>query len=183
MCVNRMRLLKVFMCLCLSACVASGISVKSFDVPDLTNIKGKSGYEKARTLVREGQISCALLKDDEIIAVNKGKGVFPLLELHDIESQKMEKSLLVDKVIGRAAAMIVLSGKIEAVHAEIMSEEALELLEEKGVSATYDKLVPKILNRQKDGLCPMEKAVKSITSPQEGVQVLREEIRKMKGKK
>lgn len=179
MCVNKMRFLKLFLGLCLSACVST--TVKSFDVPDLTNVKGKSGYEKARTLVREKQVSCALLKEDEIIAVNKGKGVLPLLELHDEEPQKMEKALLVDKVIGRAAAMIVLDGKIGAVHAEVMSEDAVELLEEKGVSATYDKLVPKILNRQGKGICPMEKAVQKIAVPQEAVMVLKEEIKKMKG--
>ena len=176
-----MRFLKLFLGLCLSACVST--TVKSFDAPDLTNVKGKSGYEKARTLVREKKVSCVLLKEDEIIAVNKGSGVLPLLELHDEQSQKMEKALLVDKVIGRASAMIALNGKIGAVHAEVMSEDAVELLEEKGVSATYDKLVPKILNRQGNDICPMEKAVQKITDPKEAVSVLREKLQKMKGKK
>lgn len=179
--VNKMRFFKILMCLCLSACVSA--NVKSFDVPDLSNVKGKSGYEKARTLVKTGEVSCVLLKEDEIIAVNRGAGILPLLALYDAEPQKMETALLVDKVIGRATAMIALNGKVGAVHAGVMSEDALELLEEKGVSATYDKLVPKILNRQGNGLCPMEKAVQKITVPQEAVSVLREELQKMKGKK
>jgi hypothetical protein len=43
--------------------------------------------------------------------------------------------------------------------------------------------VPKILNRQGNDICPMEKAVQKITDPKEAVSVLREKLQKMKGKK
>ena len=41
-------------------------------------------------------------------------------------------------------------------HADVMSEPALELLRSHGIIAEYGTLVDHIINRRGDGWCPME---------------------------
>ena len=84
-----------------------------------------------------------------------------------------------DKVVGRAAAAIALDGGAVRVHGLLMSESAKAFLVEQGVPASADKMVPQILNRKKDGLCPLEDAVKGQDVPEKMVKSIRARIKKL----
>ena len=81
-----------------------------------------------------------------------------------------------DKVVGKAAAILYVLLKVEAVYAPVMSEGAISVLAENGISAFYDKKVSRIINRTGDGLCPMEQAVSDVTDPEEGLKKIRERL-------
>lgn len=135
-----------------------------------------SGFEMAKNMINEGKIECALVKDEKIIATENGGGVSPLLKLYKTKTNKMLDTTLVDKVIGRAAAMIAINGKVRNVYGETMSEDAVELLKTNHIPASYGRLVPKILNKTQDGLCPLEKAIENINNPQEALKILEQFI-------
>ena len=44
------------------------------------------------------------------------------------------------------------------------------------IPATYGKLVPQILNRHKDGLCPMEETVAHTDNPKKAVELLKQKM-------
>ena len=127
----------------------------------------------AKQKVKENYASCVLLKDGKIIASERGRGIAPLLKVHDEYPAEMAGGVLVDKVIGKAAALIAIHGKISAIHTELICDPALEILREHGVSVTYEKSVPQILNRDRDDLCPMEKRVITINDPAAALDILR----------
>lgn len=54
-----------------------------------------------------------------------------------------------------------------------MSEDAKELLTQKGIKATAGKLVPRILDRKMSGGCPLEATVAEETDPEKMVAALR----------
>lgn len=137
-----------------------------------------SGFEKAKNMIKENKIGCALIKDEKIIATENGNGVNPLLKLYETKTDEMVDTTLVDKVIGRAAAMIAINGKVRNVYGELMSEEAVKLLKSHHIPASYGKLVPKILNKNQDGLCPLEKSIENINDPKEAFKVLKDFINK-----
>ena len=131
---------------------------------------------EARRLFEKGLAAVVLVKDGVIIASDKGMGVSPLLNLHDQRPADLKGAWVVDKVIGRAAAAIAVDGGAARVHAALMSEDAVAFLKEKGIPCSADKMVPRILNRKRDGLCPLEASVENLSDPQEMLKALRAKI-------
>ena len=137
--------------------------------------------ELAKLMIRTGQAECVLVKDGEIAATESGHGVSPLLEMYDKRAAEMEGSTIVDKVVGRAAASIAVCGKASHVHGELMSEDAVEVLSANGITSSYKQLVPRILNRDMDGLCPLEQSVEGITDPAAALTALRARVAELSG--
>ena len=133
---------------------------------------------EAARLIREGRAGAVLVKDGVIVAVEpNGPGVKPLLRLHDLRADVMKGAWVVDKVVGRAAAAIALDGGATRVHGLVMSETAKAFLGEKGIPATADQMVPQILNRAHDGLCPLEDSVQKLDDPAKMVKAVRARIK------
>ena len=123
----------------------------------------------ARQKILDGKAGCVIIKNGKII-----------LDIYRQHPDKMKDSLLVDKVIGKAAAMVAICGKVKFVHAELICDSAVEILEKHNIKVTYTKRVRDILNRRRDGLCPMEKTVLHISDPASGVTALEAAVAKMK---
>ena len=135
---------------------------------------------EATSLVREGRAGAVLVKDGVIVALEpNGPGVKPLLRLHDHRPDVMKGAWVVDKVVGRAAAAIAVDGGATRVHGLLMSEDAKAFLDEQGIPATADEMVPQILDRNREGLCPLEDAVKKLDIPDKMVGAIRARIKKL----
>lgn len=65
-----------------------------------------------------------------------------------------------DSIVGKAAALLMVCGGARSVKAGVLSEGGKCVLEEHGVPYGYDVLVPNIINRRGDGICPMEEVAK-----------------------
>ncbi len=65
-----------------------------------------------------------------------------------------------DSIVGKAAALLMICGGVKSVKAGVLSEGGKSALEEYGVPYAYDVLVPNIINRKGDGICPMEDVAK-----------------------
>ena len=115
--------------------------------------------------------SCVLGRNGVIIARDKGRGIKPLLVF--LDSGKLDGAIVADKVIGRAAAAICIVGGVEEVYAKVMSEGAKELLEKHNVKVSYKEITKEIINRQKNGICPMEAKVQGIDDPKGMVEKLK----------
>ena len=134
---------------------------------------------EARQLIRDGRAECVMIRDGRS-HVKRGRGVMPLLEFHDSQPELLKGATLVDKVIGRAAAAVAISGGARAVHGEIMSEDGKEYLEKHGILTNHGLLVPRILNADRSGLCPLEKSVEGIDDPEQALAALRKRIAEFK---
>ncbi|MCQ2242641.1 MAG: DUF1893 domain-containing protein [Bacteroidaceae bacterium] len=95
------------------------------------------------------------------------RGVADLLFLLHNEPDELHQAQLADKVIGKgAAALMVLGGVIE-VYAHVISQPALQLLEDAGVSVSYSQCVEHIINRAGTDWCPVEKLCRSAATAEE----------------
>lgn len=129
---------------------------------------GCSTLDKAKNMIATEVESCMLLKKGKIIYAVKDRGVDPLLNAYDHNRELMEDAFLVDKIIGKAAAMIAICGGVTSVYGEVMSVSAKEYLKEHGVAVSYGRCVEVISNRTGNGICPIEKSVMEIDDPLEG---------------
>lgn len=154
--------------------VKSGVAGELGD--EDTFVKNEKAIASARVLIQEGTASCVLVKNGEIIHTAEGRGVAPLIWLLDNKPGLMKDALVVDKIIGKAAAMALLCGGAKSVWALTMSRPAQEYLRERGVAAECGMCIESISNRSGDGICPLERSVYGIDDPQEGLARLRETI-------
>ncbi len=136
-------------------------------------------FASARAMIRENRAECVVLHAGTIIAAERGRGIRPLLALHDAPESPLKNATVVDKVVGRAAAFIAISGGAGHVHGELMSRSAAELLTARGITISHQRLVPEILNQKQDGLCPLEQAVAGISDPGQAVTALRRKLHEL----
>lgn len=104
--------------------------------------------------------TCVLAKDGIIIARDNSRGVKPLLDF--LDTGKLKGAIVVDKVIGRAAAAICILGGVSEIHTKVISDGAKELLKKYGIVVSAKKAVKEIENRNKTGACPMEDVVRGL---------------------
>lgn len=112
-------------------------------------------------MLRDRELSCIILKNDEVIYTSTFIGVKPLLLFMQEGTILGENDTLtlVDKVIGKAALLLAVKCGIDRIYTPILSEEALVAAAHYQIPVEAGKIVPYIVNRARDGKCPIETSV------------------------
>jgi len=110
-------------------------------------------------------VTLAVERDGVIIYTDAGIGVKPLLTLYRERSELLVGASVADTVVGKAAAVLLVLGRVSHVHGRIMSCSAKAYLQAHGIGFSCDDEVPGIVNRTGDGSCPLEAAVLEISDP------------------
>lgn len=139
---------------------------------------GSNDLFKARSLLNENAYTCVLIKNSEIFT-SQEKGVAPLLKLID-SGVSFAGFCAADKIVGKAAALLYVYMGINELYAKIISASAAEILRQYNIALHYEKLVPYIINRKGDDICPIEKAVTGNDNPAEAFLLIKEKIKNMK---
>lgn len=125
---------------------------------------------------------CSLvIKNHGAITTYNKPGVRDLEHLLDHEPEVLKGAIVADKVIGKAAAAMVVVGGINQLYAEVMSRRAIPFLEEAQISYTYGELVETI--QEEGGRCQLEKISEPATTPEETVELLRAHFAEMQAKR
>ena len=93
------------------------------------------------------------------------RGVKDLLTLVTTCPEVLIGAHIADKAVGKAAAACMVVGGAKQVYADVMSEPALALLLDHGVTAGFGQLVDHIINRAGTGWCPMEQLSRDEDDP------------------
>ena len=102
------------------------------------------------------------------------RGVKDLLTLVGERPEVLQGAFIADKAVGKAAAACMVIGGVKHVHADVMSEPALALLNAHGIKAEYGQLVDHIINRAGTDWCPMERLSRDIDDPTVIIQRIKE---------
>ena len=106
-------------------------------------------------LLHQGGYSCVIGKEGETRTFHQ-RGVADLWALCQSEEKLLHGAQIADKVVGKGAAALMIYGGVKEVYAEVISTSALALLQEHRVPTTYRTETDCIINRQGDGVCPVE---------------------------
>lgn len=104
------------------------------------------------------------------------RGVKALLSLQS--DNTLNGASVADKIVGKAAAFLLVRGRVSEVYAEVISASGAEVLKAHNIPFKFGKLTDCIVNRAGTGMCPMEEAVKDICDPDEAYFALSEKVRK-----
>ena len=89
----------------------------------------------------------------------------------------LKDAVVVDKIVGRAAALLCALGGVKTVITPLASETARQVLEPANIELYAERTIPYIVNRDNTGMCPMEKMANDCTTPQEFFDKLTEVIK------
>lgn len=123
-------------------------------------------------------ITCVAIKKTGIF-VSKDKGIKPIISWLLENENFLNSSVVVDTVVGKAAAMLFVFGKVKEVETPLISKPALDFLNENKIPVYYTNSVPFIENRNKTGMCPMEKAVLHVHDSSEAFFILCKKCKEM----
>jgi ABC-type uncharacterized transport system ATPase subunit len=121
--------------------------------------------------------SLMIYKNGELIFESSLKGIRPHLKAIDELGAELEGSLMVDKILGRAAAFLVIYSKAAEAITAIVSSSGKMVLDRFGILLSYQDEVPHI--KMENGIiyCPFERMVQGIEEPVEAYNAIVEKMK------
>ncbi len=132
---------------------------------NIINNKIITDLKRAREILHKGKYSFVLIREGELIKSSYKRGVLPLLEIIMEDEKVLDRAIIADKVIGRAAALLVINYKVKALYADTISQRATEILDNFSIFYQFGQCVPYIQNRDQNDQCPLEKLTCDIDNP------------------
>ena len=110
--------------------------------------------------------SLMVYKEGELIFESQSKGIRPYLEAIDSLKKDLGGTTVVDKIVGRAAALLIIYIKARKAYASVLSQPAKQVLDKYDFPVYFSTLVDQI--KLKDGriFCPFERMVQGISDPE-----------------
>jgi len=116
----------------------------------------------AKNILTEEKQAIVIVKNEKVVFKSDRKGISELVKA--VSDNKIEGGCAADKVIGKAAAMLLVYGKIKELYAETVSESAVIFLENYNIPLSFGQKTDAIKNGQ--DLCIFEKLCLDIDSPE-----------------
>ena len=124
--------------------------------------------------------SLMVYKGGALLFQSSSKGIRPHLEAINQLGEGIRGSIMVDKIVGRAAALLILYSEAAEAHAAVISTPGKRVLEMHGLKFTYLEETDHIKMQDGQIFCPFEAMVQGITDPKEGYRVIVEKMRSLK---
>jgi len=132
--------------------------------------------DKARDILSKKDYSIVIIKKGDVITKKKGDGIRPILETIEELGEGMKDTIVGDRILGKASALLCVYSRVGGVYSPQATKTAIAILIKAGIPGQADKLVTYIKNRNGDDICPFEKMLADIDSPEEAYKVLKEKV-------
>ena len=123
-------------------------------------------------------VSLAVFNGGKVATFNE-RGVKTLLRLVQEDKDLLCGATVADRIVGKAAALLLINGGVKSIYGQVMSSSATNVLRAHGVKYSYGTLTERIVNRAGTDICPMEKAVERCGNHKDVVAVLTAALEKM----
>lgn len=133
-----------------------------------------------RSLTQNDYTLIAQLKDGTIYHSSL-RGIAPVLNQLQENEAYFEDAIVVDKVVGKATAMLFIKANVKYIYALTISKKAIAILDKYNMEYDFDKHCEYIENRTQTGMCPMEETVDTMYDIDEAYLALINKVRELKG--
>ena len=116
--------------------------------------------------------SLMVYKEGELIFESDLGGIRPHLKAIDELGRQLEGTLMVDKILGRAAAFLVIYSKAAEAITNIVSSPGKQVLDAHNMKFSYREEVPHIKMENGVIYCPFERMVQGIDDPDDPIHSL-----------
>lgn len=104
----------------------------------------------------------------ETITANE-MGIKALRRIYKENREILHEATVTDIIIGKGAACFLIAGGIKHLNADVISRAGLDMLQKAGIPVCPKQIVPMIINRKKDGQCPIENLLRETFEAEEGI--------------
>ena len=136
--------------------------------------------ELARKVLSKTDCSIVVISYGKIWKQKKGDGIRPILETIEEMGEDIYDSVIGNKFLGRASALLCRYAKAQAVYSPQGTKTGIALLIMGGIPCQVDELIAQNMIAGTENDMPFEKLLKDITSPEEAYGVLKEKVSKIK---
>jgi Domain of unknown function (DUF1893) len=130
----------------------------------------------AREVLAETDCSIVIVKNGDALIKKKGDGIRPILEVIGELKEEIQGSIIGDRILGKASALLCRYSKAKGVYSPQATKTAIAVLIIAGIPSQIDEMIPYIKNRDGNDVCPFEKMLSDIDSPEEAYEVLKEKV-------
>ena len=124
-----------------------------------------SDLDIAKSTLYTKNLTLTIVKNGKVFFETDSHRISGFLNAVDQFGVKLEGASLADRVAGKAIALLSVYAKIKEVYAEVLSKKAKTVFEENTIRHEWKTLVDNILDLNKTGTCPFEKAAADISDP------------------
>jgi hypothetical protein len=125
-----------------------------------------SDMDTAKSRLFEKDLTLVIVKNGEVLFETGSHRISGFLGAIEELGVRLEGAAVADRVAGKAIALLCVYAKISEVYAEVMSRKAKAVFEENGIHHEWRELVDNILDLNRSGVCPFEKAAMDISDPE-----------------
>jgi len=133
----------------------------------------RTDLETASKRLNQKNLSLVVVKNGKVLFETESHGLNDLVEAINQLQSSMKGSSVADRIVGRAAALLFVYSGVSAVFAATISDGGIAILDNNNVFHEFEKRVPRILNLKKTDVCPFEKLVAGLSSPEEAYERLK----------
>jgi hypothetical protein len=126
------------------------------------------------------RLTLAIAKNGRVIYETDTHRISGFMRAIDTLGSQYCGASVADKVAGKALALLCVYAGIREVYAEVLSKEAQELFDQNQVTYQWLQMVDNVLDLEKTGVCPFEKAAAEITNSDESYDAFKALLEKMK---
>lgn len=139
--------------------------------------KGEKAEELLKRLEEEGK-ALIILNSGITVYSSKEAGLAGLLKAtEEADPFLLNGSIVADRVVGKAAALVAISFGAREVHAIVMSRPATDVLRRNSKIFSCINLVDEIKDKSGHAVCKFERMVYGIDDPKEAVRLLKEALK------
>lgn len=138
--------------------------------------------EELIDLLHSGGYSCVIANKGKVRTLTQ-RGVADLYDLLTQEPEFLKGAMIADKVVGKGAAALMISGGIKELYTDIISSKAMDLFRTSDVKVGFGQEVPFIWNRNHTGWCPVETMCSEEKSAEAILLLIRDFLEKIRSRK
>ena len=138
--------------------------------------------EELIDLLHSGGYSCVIANKGKVRTFTQ-RGVADLYDLLTQEPEFLKGAMIADKVVGKGAAALMISGGIKELYTDIISSKAMDLFRTSDVKVGFGQEVHFIWNRNHTGWCPVETMCSEEKSAEAILPLIRDFLEKIRSRK
>jgi len=136
--------------------------------------------EIAKSQLYDENLTLAIVKNGSLLYSTKSHRISGFLDAIEKCGENLQDASLADRVVGKAVALLCAYSKIKEVYAAVISRKAQSVLKQNKIACQWNELVTNVLDTNRSGTCPLEKAAAEISDPEKAYRTLKRILENLK---
>ena len=132
-----------------------------------------SDLDLAKGELYEEKLTLVIVKNGCVLFQTDSHRISGFLDAIEKCGSSLEGASVADRVIGKAVALLCVFAKVKEVYASVLSRKAQAIFKDNKIGCQWKELVENVLDANKTGMCPFEKAAADISKPEEAYRAFR----------